>query len=255
MKLSIIVGVTHMTLGILIKGWNCLHFREYLSFVFDFIPQIIFMLLLFGYMCFAIIVKWLQDWTGRTDKAPSIISLFINMGITDSNNVLFGDRNGTLQTHVQQLFFLIAFICIFVMLLPKPIIQYMQFKRKHKKKRVHSSLKEVLVGESEEDVDHSSEAHDPSQIFVHQLIEVIEFVLGSVSNTASYLRLWALSLAHGQLARVFLNMTILDQIKAGSPIVAVVGFPIFVAATVGVLMLMDLMECFLHTLRLHWVEF
>ena len=87
------------------------------------------------------------------------------------------------------------------------------------------------------------------------MIEVIEFVLGSISNTASYLRLWALSLAHGQLAKVFFEMTMLNAIKGGNVIVAMMGFPIFLACTFGVLMVMDLMECFLHTLRLHWVEF
>ena len=109
--------------------------------------------------------------------------------------------------------------------------------------------------------------HGFGELFIHQAIETIEFVLGSVSNTASYLRLWALSLAHSQLSDVFWERALVAQIEMSAPgedgappspyawVFVVIGFAAWAAMTGGVLMLMDVLECFLHALRLHWVEF
>lgn len=129
---------------------------------------------------------------------------------------------------------------------------------------IDTDKEQAKVTKSKKTVDDSAghDEHDEpfGELMIHQLIETIEFALGSISNTASYLRLWALSLAHSQLSETFLDMTFQNMIKQpesllmGVPI-AIVGSAAFVGVTFAILGCMDSMECFLHTLRLHWVEF
>jgi len=103
-----------------------------------------------------------------------------------------------------------------------------------------------------------------ADIFVHQAIHTIEFVLGCVSNTASYLRLWALSLAHSQLSEVFWEYIMMGYHigfggmfpgVAGGAVMTIICFPIFWLCTMMVLMAMESLSAFLHALRLQWVEF
>lgn len=79
MKLSVILGVFHMLFGIVLKGFNFLHFRDKVGLIFEFIPQIIFMLMLFGYMDVMIFIKWIRNWDNITGDAPSLISQLMNI--------------------------------------------------------------------------------------------------------------------------------------------------------------------------------
>ena len=86
-----------------------------------------------------------------------------------------------------------------------------------------SQKKDSLI-EHEDDNNHD---HSFGELLMHQAIETIEIVLGGVSNTASYLRLWALSLAHSQLSKVFFEKTVaIPLTMEGSFIVK--GFVFFI---------------------------
>lgn len=247
MKFSIIIGVVHMLFGIALKIVNAFYFRNYVDVLFEAVPQFIFMLLLFGFLALNIIVKWLTSWDPST--APSIISNFINF-FTVTNPVI---TSAEAETTIHRVFLVISIICVFLMLIPKPIILW---RASRNSLGDHKKL-------NEKDLETSIEDHESSSLgeyFIHQMIETIEFVLGSLSNTASYLRLWALSLAHQQLSEVFLSMIITNTLKDNSnqaaPIfVSILGYLFFAIVTGGIILGMDAMECFLHALRLHWVEF
>jgi len=105
---------------------------------------------------------------------------------------------------------------------------------------------------------HDDEHRSFGDILIHQLIHTIEYVLGTISNTASYLRLWALSLAHSELSEVFYSKTLKSTLASSGAegvLLNVAATFLFLLFTLGVLLVMDVMECFLHALRLHWVEF
>ena len=243
MKMSVIIGVLQMILGLFLKGMNGIYFADYIDFFFEFIPQLIFMCLLFGYMCLMIYIKWGTDWSDDTSKAPSIISqlllIFLNMGSTGPDNFktpLFHREDYHFQETFQFNALIISLICIPVMLLVKPTVDYFKLPK-------------------DDGIENKGNQVTITDLAVNQIIETIEYVLGTVSHTASYLRLWALSLAHAQLAKVFFEITLLGFIQSGSIFGMIGGFFLLANITIGVLMGMDLLECSLHTLRLHWVEF
>jgi V-type H+-transporting ATPase subunit a len=96
-----------------------------------------------------IFMKWIMPWQQgfNTCFAPSIIGIFINMalkpGTTDpvkdesdcsqgGTYALFGDLDGSDQTHLQSLFLLIALICVPIILIPKPLLEWVKHKSSSK---------------------------------------------------------------------------------------------------------------------------
>jgi V-type H+-transporting ATPase subunit a len=317
MKMSVILGIFHMTFGILLRGLNCWYFQSTLDLVCEFIPMLLFALSLFGYMVVMIFVKWSIDWNHRMAlgtcaysiqgelgacelstatfcynaagkpctaqsplsevctlgyggtsggcQPPNLITTLINMALTPGT---VDEPMYAGQASVQTFLLLIAFVSVPWLLFAKPM--YLRY-RHHADVALRNQPPSAAVAEDRlihrdaEPGPSESHSHGHShgegeefefgEIVIHQAIETIEFVLSMVSNTASYLRLWALSLAHTELATVFWENAMLSALNTGNAFTIVCGYAVFAAVTFGVLLAMDVLECFLHALRLHWVEF
>ena len=262
MKLSIVLGVSQMLLGLWLSKVNANYFKNRLDFLYVFIPQMIFMTSIFGYLVFLIILKWSIDFNAPACRADPtcvppdlksiLIGMFMSPGKLEPEMTMFRGQNT-----VQKLLLGSALISVPWMLLPKPLI----LRARNMKRRGYRPVSSTEDGESllpsgtDDDEERPKAQFDFTEVFVNQMIHTIEFVLGSVSNTASYLRLWALSLAHAELSDVFLEKLLYRAIETHKPVAMVIGFFMWIGLTLGVLMFMESLSAFLHALRLHWVEF
>ena len=231
MKLSVILGVLQMLFGIFLSFWNHTYFKNKINIFCQFIPEIVFIAAIFGYMNILIFYKWVAWDSTRASCAPSILITLINMFLgkyyppEEPNCQIKTFYTG--QKELQIALIVLALICVPWMLAIKPYLLYKRNKESQLvKSRVNfsthnnstsdgftaSQTDQVsvtveangMIGDGEEDGE--TEEFEFGEIAIHQAIHTIEYCLGSVSHTASYLRLWALSLAHAQLSEVLWNM-------------------------------------------------
>jgi len=199
-----------------------------------------------------------------------LVDFVLNAGnVTKDETQIYGSIR--FQESLQFGLFVMMFLSVPTMLFAKPLVLRMINKRRSRSN--NGSMVQRVSGEKVENLgeflieekvvteaqpggyggEHGEE-FEFGEVMIHQMIHTIEYVLGTVSNTASYLRLWALSLAHAELSEVFYQKTLLEMMTS-SGIMLFIGVSAFYAMTFCVLIIMDQLECFLHALRLHWVEF
>uniref|UniRef100_A0A8C5D1I7 V-type proton ATPase subunit a n=1 Tax=Gouania willdenowi TaxID=441366 RepID=A0A8C5D1I7_GOUWI len=227
MKMSVILGVSHMLFGVTLSLFNHLYFQKPLNIYLGFIPEILFMACLFGYLVILVFYKWVSYNVHISKDAPSLLIAFINMFLFNysdtTNKPLYRG-----QMAIQIILIVIALACVPCMLIVKTLV----LRRQHMWKKHLFNFGDVAV---------------------HQAIHTIEYCLGCISNTASYLRLWALSLAHAQLSEVLWKMVMhigLSSKSIGGFVLLAIVFYFFAVLTVAILLIMEGLSAFLHALRL-----
>ncbi|RZC70403.1 hypothetical protein C5167_033571 [Papaver somniferum] len=259
MKMSILLGVTQMNLGILLSYLNAKFYGSSIDIWCQFVPQVIFLNSLFGYLALLIVIKWCTG--SQADLYHVMIYMFLSPTEDLGENQLF--RGQKILQFVHCIILLadymvnFGYCCCSLDALTKALHLEKRHSKRYQGHRygIFVSSERDLAKADSTKADQHHQDFNFSEVFVHQMIQSIEFALGAVSNTASYLRLWALSLAHSELSTIFYQKLLLlawGSEKIGIRIAGLVAFPF---ATVSILLVMETLSAFLHALRLHWVEF
>ncbi|CAG9138135.1 unnamed protein product [Plutella xylostella] len=180
----------------------------------------------------------------REHCAPLLLIYFIDMVLFRDTKPVEEDCNAYMfanQPYIQKCLVLVSLVCVPIMLFGSPVWVSrvnakkragLRFQKKHFKgthgvlahRRFRHSdafaetdqTKELTELENMErkyrelhakmEAEVAAKYPGFGELMITQSVHTIEFVLSTVSHTASYLRLWALSLAHAQLSEMLWDM-------------------------------------------------
>ena len=117
-----------MTFALCLQVPNHIRFKRLSDIYTNFIPQMIFLQSIFGYLVVCIIYKWTVDWSTASTQPPSLLNMLINMvlspGSVEPDTQLYRG-----QSMVQVVLLLMAAVCVPVLLITKPYLQYKEMQK------------------------------------------------------------------------------------------------------------------------------
>jgi V-type H+-transporting ATPase subunit a len=127
-----------MSFAICLQVPNHLHFKKAINIWTEFIPQILFLQSIFGYLVICIILKWVTDWSKSSISPPGLLNMLIfmflspgSLGARDEHGNLIGEPEMFRGQGALQVFLLLlAAICVPWMLCVKPYLLWKEHKKK-----------------------------------------------------------------------------------------------------------------------------
>lgn len=119
-----------MTFALCLQVPNHIRFKRFSDIYTNFIPSMIFLQSIFGYLVVCIIYKWSVDWSKASTQAPSLLNMLIGMvltpGVVDPETQLYPG-----QSTVQVILLMMAGVCVPWLLVTKPYLQYREMQKIH----------------------------------------------------------------------------------------------------------------------------
>jgi V-type H+-transporting ATPase subunit a len=157
-----------MTFGLFLSLVNHIYFKRTKSIFCEFIPQILFLQSVFGYMCFLIVLKWTIDYEDP-GTAPRILNLMTEMilspwTLSDKYSIYPG------QHLIQVMLLGVAGICVPWMFFAKPIFDWIQHRRAQRRRLIYQAAKGIPMVILDEDGNEIEEDHHNEDDFDEQLL-------------------------------------------------------------------------------------